>query len=193
MSRFTKKDPLHKEMLLLRHAKAATTYPIYDDFDRPLDIDGYKSLNELMLMLAEQTINPRIVLCSPARRTRETLDALRGFLPETSEVYFEESLYLADLSRMRTCLETIPADVSSIMVIAHNPGLEHLLSWLLQTNDATERPVGDFPMAGLAHLSVKSPTWSLAEGVACSLLRFVLPSPISEIRNLENLENVAVV
>jgi len=163
-----------KTLLLLRHAKAAFIQPVLDDFDRPLDPDGYKSLRNLLGLMHDAELAPQVILCSPSRRTRETLDVIRSFLPGFADVYFEEDLYLANLQRILTCLEQIPDHIENVMVIGHNPGLDQLLAWLLQKTAAAS-PLHTFPTAGLAHLRVDTPSWFLKEGLGSELVRLVTP------------------
>ena len=67
-------------LTLFRHAKSSWATPGLPDFDRPLAPRGEEAAPLMAAFLAESGLAPDLVLCSSARRTRETLDlALPAF------------------------------------------------------------------------------------------------------------------
>lgn len=64
------------QLALLRHAKSSWDQPQLDDFDRPLNERGRRAAPIMGHMLASLKFAPDVVLCSPAKRTRETLEAV---------------------------------------------------------------------------------------------------------------------
>ena len=61
-------------LALLRHAKSSWDNPALSDFDRPLNSRGQKNAPEAGMALRELGFKPDLILCSPSKRTRETLD-----------------------------------------------------------------------------------------------------------------------
>ena len=131
--------------------------------------------------MAEHTrsaaLRPELVLCSSARRTRETLEVLRPALGEEVEVLVEDGLYGAGAGRLLDRLHRIPAAVDSVLLIGHNPGLHDLALEL--TGDGEEDAVDmlrvKLPTGALAQLDVNVTDWSqLAPGQAY-LARLVVP------------------
>ena len=63
-------------------------------------------------------IEPELVLCSSARRTRETLE---GVAPAGHRM-IESELYSATAGDLVARLRRVPDDVASVMLIGHNSG-----------------------------------------------------------------------
>jgi phosphohistidine phosphatase len=110
---------------LLRHAKTNPLSPTSLDFDRELLPRGYEQINELKTFLKAHPIEPNIILCSSAMRTRQTLAEIQDLWPEAS-IQFIDELYLAEKEEI---LKLICALNSSeeILVVGHNEGLSDLV------------------------------------------------------------------
>ena len=77
-----------RELILLRHAHAEPGAAGQADFDRPLSSQGLAEAEAAGRWLADQGLVPDRVLCSPARRARETLEAvlsLTGYVEQRLE------------------------------------------------------------------------------------------------------------
>jgi len=107
-------------LYLLRHAKSSWDDPGLADFDRPLSRRGRRNAALLAAHLRENATEPERVLCSPARRTRETGEAL-GL-----DVHYEDELYGATSDELARRVAGLSSAVGSAMLIGHNPGLEEL-------------------------------------------------------------------
>src|SRR5690606_35624246 len=70
--------PCMKELILLRHAHAEPAAPGGADIDRALSPEGLAEAESGGRWLQEQALVPDPVLCSPARRARETLEGVLG-------------------------------------------------------------------------------------------------------------------
>ena len=93
------------------------------DHDRPLAPRGLVSIEQLTRYLRLQGICPDVVLCSSARRTRETLDGISAGLSGEPEVAIETALYCASKQQLLDRVRDLPAYADGAMVIGHNPGL----------------------------------------------------------------------
>lgn len=154
-------------LYLLRHLKSSWDEQALADRDRPLAPRGRKAGKKMARHLEKAGAAPELVLCSPALRTRETLDAVRGALGEP-EVRFDERLYAAWEDELLDVLRGVEPGVGSVLVIAHNPGLEDLAAAL--TGVRQEK----FPTGALATLSFDG-EWADLESGACELAAFVVP------------------
>ena len=65
-----------KSLHLLRHAKSSWKEPGLGDIERPLNRRGLGACTAMAAYMVRRAIVPDLVLCSPARRARETLDRL---------------------------------------------------------------------------------------------------------------------
>jgi len=127
----------------------------------------------------ESGISPQQVLCSPARRTRETLE---GVAPG-GETLIEPELYGASAAEIMERLRRVPDDVGSVMVVGHNPALQILVLRLADangphTNGADLADVQrKFPTGGLATLSFECSWGELGRGRA-QLVAFMRPKAL---------------
>lgn len=139
-----------KTLYVLRHAKAAPEGRD-GDAERPLAKRGRKAAAAIGDYLAGLKLLPRLVLCSTALRTRETLAQLLPALDPAPEVLYEEGLYLAAARRLLERVQRLPESAESVLLIGHNPGLHQLASTL--TSDSGAFADG-FPTAALAVLRI---------------------------------------
>jgi phosphohistidine phosphatase len=165
-----------KRLYLLRHAKSSWDEPGLADRDRPLAPRGERASKVMAEHLRDEGIAPQLVLCSPSKRTRETLARLG--LEEGSEVRFEDELYAASAGDMLEVLQGVPDEVESVMVIGHNPGMEGLALELAAGGDDLDRMREKFPTAALAALAFDGAWSELAPGGA-ELVSFVEPKELS--------------
>jgi phosphohistidine phosphatase len=109
---------------LLRHAKTNPHSPTGLDFDRELLPRGYEQITELKTFLKAHPIDPKIILCSSAKRTCQTLSEIQDFWPSAS-IRFIDDLYLA--SKQEILSEICALQTSDeILVVGHNEGLSEL-------------------------------------------------------------------
>jgi len=138
---------------LLRHAKSSWDDPATDDFDRPLGERGRRDAPRMGAFMAAQGLVPDRVLCSPARRTRETLALVLPSLgPPPPAVEHARDLYLATGETLLGRLRSGNARDSHVLLLAHDPGLQDLALAL----------AGAGPREALAALARKFPTAALA-------------------------------
>jgi phosphohistidine phosphatase len=163
-----------KTLYILRHAKAAPESG-EGDAERPLMKRGRKAAAAMGGYLAGLQPSPTLVLCSTARRTRETLDAILPALDAEPQLLIEEALYLAGVSRLLDRLQRLPEQAQSVLLIGHNPGLHQLAASL--ASEAGEL-AESFPTAALAVLRV-SGHWSALRPHQATLIDFKTPKSLS--------------
>lgn len=125
-----------KTLYLLRHAKSSWKDETHDDFDRPLNKRGRAAATAMGAFLAGQEIAPSQVLCSSAKRTRETLERIQEKLETAVPVRFEKGLYMAEAPALLRRIKRLNDSLASVMLITHNPGIAHLA--LLLTDETSE-------------------------------------------------------
>ena len=123
-------------LVLLRHAKAENPLGVADA-DRPLSDRGLRDARAAGRWLAKQMV-PELVLCSPARRTRQTWQAVAEQLPAevVPQVRYEPDLYRANVSEVVQLLQQIDDDVTRVLVVGHNPTLSYLAYTLANGADS---------------------------------------------------------
>ena len=118
-------------LYLMRHAKSDWHSAAQADFDRPLNQRGASDATRMGQWLATQGLRPEVLLASPAQRARQTVLAVAEALGvEEHEVVFNQDLYLADRTTLLNILRAVPGLTESVLLVAHNPGLDNLVEWL---------------------------------------------------------------
>ena len=113
-----------RELILLRHAHAEPGAEGVPDIDRPLSADGLAEAEAAGRWLVEQGLIPDRILCSPARRARETLDAVLGAVGNV-EHSLEDRIYEATPGTLAE-LADAHRETERLLLVGHNPGLERL-------------------------------------------------------------------
>ena len=117
-----------RELILLRHAHAEPGAAGQADFDRPLSSQGLAEAEAAGRWLADQGLVPDRVLCSPARRTRETLEAVLA-VAGYAEQRLEPAIYDATPGALFGVLQA-HGEVERLLLVGHNPGMERLVALL---------------------------------------------------------------
>ncbi len=169
--------PTLKTIYLLRHAKSSWKDLSLDDFDRPLAKRGRRAGKLMAEHLRRHGLRPHMVLCSAARRTRDTLALIEGALGGGVATHVERDLYEADAGDLLRRLQTLDPSVPSVMMIGHNPGLEILATALAGRGDgaAHQRMTDKYPTGALAVLTCETGDWAALAPGSCRLEGFVSP------------------
>jgi len=165
-------------LLVLRHAKSSWTNAYLADYDRPLAPRGLRAAAAMAAHLA--TVDPpALVLCSPARRTQDTLDFVRPHLPDSTDIRLEDDLYGAPAPFLLARLRQVADDVAGVLLVGHNPGLEDLVRALGGHGDPRliSRVRTKFPTGALATLTFDGSWPTLGPGTA-RLEAFVVPADL---------------
>ena len=155
-----------RTLILLRHAKAETPGEL-DDFDRALTSRGESDADAAGAWLANERLHPGLVLCSPAKRTRQTWSGVSIALTQSgvpvpaSEVHYDERLYLGGRTEVFDLLRAVPETVRTVLVVGHNPTVSEV-SALLLPDDQFSGAVVEMKTSGLAVHSSAEP-WAAAE------------------------------
>lgn len=109
---------------LIRHGKSSWADPGQADRDRPLNDRGRRDGSRMQRWLAEQSAPARWLWVSSARRAQETAAFVQaGFAVAEDDTATREDLYLADADTLLAVLRETPAEVESVALVAHNPGI----------------------------------------------------------------------
>ena len=166
-----------KTLFLLRHAKSDWDDPWIEDFDRPLAARGRKTAPRMARYMADKGLLPDLVLCSSARRTRETWALTANQWDTPPPVRFRTGIYEASARTLLTLIRKAPAEYSRVMIVGHNPGLEdlaHLLTGGGRTR-AIKKMMEKFPTGALAELRFDAADWSEIQEESGELRRFKRP------------------
>ena len=136
-----------KTLLLLRHAKSSWKDDSLDDHDRPLNARGKKEAPKMGQLLLEEHLLPDLILSSDAKRCRRTVEKVCEAAGYRGETILSSELYLANPATYLRALARLSEEVTRVMLVGHNPGMEELLETLIERYE---------PMttAALAHVRI---------------------------------------
>jgi len=140
-----------RRLILLRHAKSA--WPDVPDQDRPLAKRGQRDAPVIGRWLRDHGYQPDTVICSAARRTRQTWELVARELGGSPSVTFEPRAYAANAMTLLYLVRELPAASRAAMLVGHNPGVAELATSLAQPPDHDDAPIR-FPTAAVAILDV---------------------------------------
>lgn len=165
-------------LALLRHAKSSWDASDLDDFDRPLNARGRAAAPIMGEVIRGYPFVPDVILCSPAKRTRETFELISPSLGQTHEhVVFEHQLYLTSAETLLERLHHLPLTAKSVLMIGHNPGLHELALMLSGRGQvkSLSRLEDKFPTAAFAVLTFPETSWRDIAAGSGSLEAFITP------------------
>jgi phosphohistidine phosphatase len=170
-----------RRLILLRHAKS--DWPDVPDRDRPLAKRGRRDAPRIGRWLHEHGYQPDVVVCSSARRTRQTWDLVAPELGGSPAVRFEPRAYAASAMTLLYLAQELPSRYRTALLIAHNPGLSELASQLAAPLDIGKvtangpRPGISLPTAAVAVLEFPGDWPSLTPGRA-RLVDHIIPADL---------------
>jgi phosphohistidine phosphatase len=159
----------NRQLLLLRHAKAVIGEGSMRDIDRPLAPRGEKAAKTMGRYMAQHDLVPDLVLCSPARRTRQTWEIASAELPKVETRFIEELYDFGDGEALLSAIRQEGGTAGRLLLVTHNPATQNLALSLAGSADRMLRQqmMEKYPTAGLAVFSLSGADWAAtAEGVA---------------------------
>jgi phosphohistidine phosphatase len=171
-------------LMLLRHAKSSWPSGM-QDAERPLSDRGEAAARLMGGYMAHHSLVPERVLCSPARRTRDTWTGVSAQLPAPVDVVFDGRLYVAGRQGILSAIRDQDDAVDELLLIGHNPGLQEAAEWLIASGDVEqrERLREKFPTAALAVINFALDKWSDVHERSGRLEHFITPRWIAEAPN----------
>jgi phosphohistidine phosphatase len=166
-----------RRLLLLRHAKSSWSEPGASDRDRPLNRRGQEAAPRIGAYLARHRLIPDSVLCSTAKRARETWELVATEASAAPPPTFTERLYDASSRALIDVLRHAGAEAKSLLVVGHNPGLQEVATALIASGDLEdrERLREKLPTGGLVVIDFAIEDWSKLHPRSGRLERFVVP------------------
>ncbi len=117
---------MSRELWLLRHGKSDRDLAV-DDFDRPLKKKGKYDLLRLGKWMLKNKLSPDYILSSPANRALSTADIIHTEIASELLIVTDKRIYQEGIERIKAVLAECPFQVKKLLLVGHNPELEHLL------------------------------------------------------------------
>ena len=167
-------------LTMLRHAKSSWGDPLLRDNDRPLNTRGKSQAQQMGDHLSQQGIDPDLIICSSAKRARQTLKQVSKNWQTDANIIFEDRLYLASTSAILSLLVEHANDANHIMIIGHNPGFHMLASSLANMGDAhdLETLSQRYPTGTLCVIKSKAKQWQNIDNGTGELAIFTTPKSL---------------
>ncbi len=141
-----------KTLLVLRHAKSSWKDGNLTDHERPLNHRGKHDAPGVGELLLDQKLTPQRILCSTARRARNTAELVMDACEYAGELTLLSELYDAPADNYLQAIKQLNDDDDIVMIVGHNPAIEELVQLL----------TGEYqPMstAALAHIQFSAAHW----------------------------------
>ena len=152
------------ELILMRHAKS-DWHSHTTDIDRPLNNRGVEDATRMGVHLNQMDLVPDKLVISAAQRTQETARLLLdNFSVEQENIIIDQQLYLADTDTLCEVVELYARDNQRLMILAHNPGLDYLVSHLASTMPALTDTGKLMTTCSAACFSLESPAFIRKQG-----------------------------
>lgn len=138
-------------LIVLRHAQALAAPADGTDMARVLSPSGREQADAAGRWLLAHGAQPERIVCSPAVRTMDTAQRVARELGDVP-VCPEAGVYAATPGELIALLDAY-GDSGQVLLVGHNPGLEQLLSLLVQGSSDSGRGL---PPAGLAWITLQA-------------------------------------
>lgn len=171
-----------RRLILMRHAKTERDAPSGKDRDRRLEERGKYDTADIAQWLALNNYRPDLTLVSTATRTQETFEQLQIALPSLRAEHLPE-LYGADPSDLlRAIHDASIENPTTLLVLAHNPGLHELALGLIRDGDPAglKGLVSNLPTAGVVVIDFAIDDWDDVGFRKGRLERFATPKLLRE-------------
>ncbi|MCF3933533.1 histidine phosphatase family protein [Acuticoccus sp. M5D2P5] len=136
-----------RHIVIMRHAKAERGEG-KPDFERMLETRGVNDAELVGRQLAEAGLVPDVVLCSAARRTRDTFAAMLGHFGGDCLVHVRRNLYEAEIAELREAVRDTRGEC--VLLVGHNPSVHGLALEFAGADPAAAPLKGGFPTASAA-------------------------------------------
>lgn len=110
-----------RNLYLIRHGKSDWNADYDKDQHRPLNKRGQRDAAKIGAYMKRASVYPDRILCSPAVRTRQTLDLVTDAAGWRTEVFVENSLYLADPEEVYRLITSTPDSIQTLVIVGHQP------------------------------------------------------------------------
>jgi len=160
-------------LYLLRHAKSSWDSPNLADFDRPLNERGKLAAPFMGDVFAKRKCALDLVVCSPAKRTRETCDLFLQSAKLDIPVDYEDGIYEASCRSLLNIVKRQDSEAKNVLMIGHNPGFGELLHYLTGVRE-------HFPTAALASVTFDFDDWLHVSNDAGSFQWILRPKELTD-------------
>ena len=164
-------------LMLLRHAKSSWDAPEMRDFDRPLNARGRHAAPLMGRHMAAHALLPDRILCSSARRTRETLAGLLPHFDKDFDIRLTRALYESSRAHYLDVIRGHGDAARHLLVVGHNPAMQEVAIDLVGAGNPQliQAIAADYPTAALAVIDFPEKSWSDIRPAGGRIVAFFRP------------------
>ncbi|SDR36926.1 histidine phosphatase family protein [Pseudovibrio sp. Tun.PSC04-5.I4] len=164
-------------LMLLRHAKSDWSDDVLHDHDRPLNTPGWKAASRVGAHLHQHELLPKLILCSTALRTRQTLMELMPYLRGDTRIQLMRDLYNSSEGDYVDAIRAYGGGYSSVLVIGHNTAMQDTATELTGKGNPEymHQIQSKYPTGALAVLDFEEHRWSQIERKKGRIISFFQP------------------
>jgi phosphohistidine phosphatase len=169
------------KLMLLRHAKSSWGDPGLDDRDRPLNARGKASAQAMGRVMRHRGLLPDLVLCSPARRAKDTWTIAAAEMKTAPKIVFSEDVYdFGNGGKLAELIRGQNGKARSLLLVGHNPSMERLAQRLAGKGDKKlrERLEKKYPTGALAVFEADLDAWGDFAEPAFTMTHFIRPRDV---------------
>ena len=164
---------MKRELILIRHTKSSWSNLSVSDFDRPLKNDRVDDAKNMAKKLKELQLQPGLIICSPALRTRQTAEYFCDILKyDNCKIQFEKSIYESTVEEILAVIRATDANVKTLVIIAHNPSITNFV------NNFLLKKIDELPTTGVVWFEFENPDWDIYGTTPCKLRYYLTPKTI---------------
>jgi phosphohistidine phosphatase len=143
-----------KTLYIVRHAKASWDFPDLPDVERPLLEKGINNTKRIVRELNEKNITVDMIICSHAKRARETASLIaKGLNYPAEKIEVSPNIYQVDRDEIFNIIFSQRDELDSLMIVGHNPTLTQFANLYL------DEALDFLPTSGVASISFETEKW----------------------------------
>ncbi|HKK29373.1 MAG TPA: histidine phosphatase family protein [Alphaproteobacteria bacterium] len=168
-----------RRLTLMRHAEAAAAASGQQDRDRPLTEAGAADARKIGECLARDRETPDQLLCSDARRARETAEMLLAGCGVSGQPTVLPDLYNADPEGVLLLIgENADDNAEHVLVVGHNPTIGALAYGFAARTvpEGEQNPAVDYAPATATQFAIANREWSEVRPLTVQFNRVLRPA-----------------
>ena len=160
-----------KKLIIIRHSKSSWKDLSLGDFHRPLNRRG-KSDGPIMANFLSRKINKICFLHSSS--SVRTFETSKFFIDRIKfdKIKYDDSLYHSSSFSILNVIRNYSDNLSSVAIIAHNPGLTNLI------NELTNIYIDNLPTTGIAEIDFNCLKWNDISSKNSNLIEIKFPKQL---------------
>lgn len=160
-----------KKLYLIRHAKSSWNDLNLDDFDRPLNKRGKHDAKLMGERLKSKQIKPDLIIASPAKRASITANSIAKKIGyDLEKIDYQETIYEASLNNLLSILKSIDNKNDVVFLIGHNPSLNSLLDYLVESHN-----IENIVTTGIVEIELDVERWGEIDEDSGEVVLFEFP------------------